>query len=63
MQEERKYAYSVIMIGGKLHIMENFFTSDDKKTFITTNYLELFLPDENGVTVKEGLKIYGEWAV
>ncbi len=40
-----------------------FFTSDDKKTFITTNYLELFLPDENGVTVKEGLKIYGEWAV
>ena len=40
-----------------------FFTSNDKKRFLTTNHLELFLPDENGVTVKEGLKIYGEWAV
>lgn len=40
-----------------------FFTDADKEKFLNTNHLELLLPDENGITVKEGLRIYGEWSV
>ena len=38
-----------------------YFTDEDRETYIDGNKLKLFLLDENGFQVKDGLYIYGEW--
>lgn len=38
-----------------------YFTDKDRETYIDENKLKLFLLDENGLQVKDGLYIYGEW--
>lgn len=38
-----------------------YFTDQDRETYIDGNKLKLFLLDENGYQVKDGLYIYGEW--
>lgn len=38
-----------------------YFTDKDRETYIDENKLKLFLLDENGLQVKDGVYIYGEW--
>ena len=40
-----------------------YFTNEDKEKFLYTNKLELLMLGENGIKVKDGLNIYGEWSV
>lgn len=40
-----------------------YFTDEDRETYIDGNKLKVFLLDENGFQVKDGLHIYGEWQI